>query len=174
MLTGRMVWTSVSRKSRRIDWRHGDDRRFPVPMMRHRRSTLNIETVPTPAADRRRSDGPTVGLDLSTQQVTAALDAAVADVFEARQGRSVFRSSGPAPCLSAETEGNLETLKLEGSVQRRDPATVASVNAEADELLRDGVQPEMAPIRVRRCGDPAFRCRRGGRKIASRFIPRAI
>jgi len=73
----------------------------------------------------------------STQQVTAALDVTVADVSALGQALGI-PLSGPAR-LSAETEGNLETLNLKGSV-RGDLSRPSVGQTEADELLRDGVR----------------------------------
>ncbi len=74
---------------------------------------------------------------LSTQQVAAALDAAVADVSEL--GKALDMPLAGRARLSAETEGNLETLNLEGS-WRGEISQPSIGNAEADELLRGGVR----------------------------------
>ena len=74
---------------------------------------------------------------LSTQRVAATVDLDVADV--AALGDALgFPLSGPAR-VTARTEGSLETLNLEGTVEGEIPRPSVG-QAAADELLRDGVR----------------------------------
>jgi translocation and assembly module TamB len=73
----------------------------------------------------------------STQQLAAQVDAQVADL--SALGETLGMPFSGHGSFTAETEGNLETLHLQGSVKGDVPR--ASVgHPEADELLRDGMR----------------------------------
>lgn len=74
---------------------------------------------------------------LSTQQLAATVDVDVTDV-SALGGALGVPISGPLR-LTAQTEGNLETLNLEGTLKGEIPKPSVG-HAAADELLRDGVR----------------------------------
>lgn len=91
---------------------------------------LEVQSGPTRLSGHGR-------LGLSTQKVAAALDARVSDL--AALGAALgIPLSGPAE-LAAETEGNLETLTLGGSVHGGLPRPSVG-DAAVDDLLRDGVR----------------------------------